>query len=199
MQIENLGDYIVDSFGGSAKCSINSIGELSLNVDISDLIALLRFLREDANCCFISIIDICGVDFLSREDRFDVVYHLLSPFNNSRIRVKIAVPENSSIPSAVSVYPGADWFEREVWDMYGINFEGHPDLRRILTDYGFKGHPLRKDFPVSGFVEVHYDNDSKKVIYAPVELMQEHRDFDFLSPWEGYESLPYKGDSGNEN
>lgn len=199
MQIENLGDYIAGSFGGSTNYSINSTGELSLNVDRSDLIPLLLFLREDINCCFINIIDLCGVDFLSREDRFDVVYHLLSPVHNCRIRVKVAVSEDVSVPSAVSVYPGANWFEREVWDMYGIHFEGHPDLRRILTDYNFEGHPLRKDFPVSGFVEVHYDDESKKVVYAPVELMQEYRDFDFLSPWEGYESFPSKGDSGNKN
>ncbi|MBL0849065.1 MAG: NADH-quinone oxidoreductase subunit C [Candidatus Liberibacter ctenarytainae] len=191
-KIEDLGAYIVHSVGRSLNLFFNSVGELSLSVESNDLIALLIFLRDDPRCAFISMIDLCGVDFLGRTNRFDVVYHLLSPTHNLRIRIKISIPEGDSVPSSVEVYPGAEWFEREVWDMYGIVFEGHPDLRRILTDYGFEGHPLRKDFPVTGFLEVRYDNESKKVVYDRVELMQEYRDFDFLSPWEGDESLSYR-------
>jgi len=131
------------------------------------------------------MIDICGVDWPQRELRFDVVYHLLSPKQNLRIRIKVATDEDTPVPSACAVYPGADWFERETWDMYGVLFTGHPDLRRILTDYGFEGHPLRKDFPTTGFVEVRYDDAAKRVVYEPVELKQEFRNFDFMSPWEG--------------
>ncbi|PZP44208.1 MAG: NADH-quinone oxidoreductase subunit C, partial [Agrobacterium fabrum] len=147
----------------------------------------LTFLRDDVQCGFVNIIDICGVDWPQREKRFDVVYHLLSPRQNLRVRVKLQVEEDEGVPSATSVYMGAEWFEREAWDMYGIPFEGHKDLRRILTDYGFEGHPLRKDFPVTGFVEVRYDDVLKRVLYEPVELKQEFRNFDFLSPWEGTE------------
>ncbi|XCE01225.1 NADH-quinone oxidoreductase subunit C [Candidatus Liberibacter asiaticus] len=197
-KIEDLGDYIVNSFSGSVRFAVNSVGELSLDVDCGDLVSLCSFLRDDPHCCFVNIIDLCGVDFLSRSNRFDVVYHFLSPKYNRRLRVKIAVAEGKSVPSIVGIYPGADWFEREVWDMYGIFFEGHPDLRRILTDYGFEGHPLRKDFPVTGFVELHYDDKVKKVVYRPVELMQEHRDYDFLSPWEGVNSLFSKEDSKDD-
>ncbi|MEG8099320.1 NADH-quinone oxidoreductase subunit C [Candidatus Liberibacter brunswickensis] len=196
-KIKNIGDYIVSSFDGSIELRINSIGELSIDVNRNELVSLCYFLRDDHNCCFVNIVDLCGVDFLSRTSRFDVVYHFLSPKYNSRVRVKVAISEGECVPSIIEVYPGAGWFEREVWDMYGIHFENHPDLRRILTDYGFKGHPLRKDFPVTGFVELHYDNDAKKVVYRPVELMQEHRDYDFLSPWEGSESLFAKKDSNN--
>ncbi|WP_047264643.1 NADH-quinone oxidoreductase subunit C [Candidatus Liberibacter africanus] len=176
---------MVDTFGCSVKFAVNSVGELCLHVGCDDLVSLCIFLRDDPNCCFVNIVDLCGVDFLSRPSRFEVVYHFLSPTYNRRIRVKVEVAEGEHVPSITGVYPGADWFEREVWDMYGIHFKGHPDLRRILTDYGFEGHPLRKDFPVTGFVELRYDNDAKKVVYSPVELMQEHRDYDFLSPWEG--------------
>ena len=145
----------------------------------------MTFLRDDVQCGFVNLIDICGVDYPKREDRFDVVYHLLSPRQNLRIRVKVATGEFKPVPSACPVFPGADWFEREAWDMYGILFTDHPDLRRILTDYGFEGHPLRKDFPTTGFVEVRYDDSAKRVVYEPVELKQEFRNFDFLSPWEG--------------
>jgi NADH-quinone oxidoreductase subunit C len=136
-------------------------------------------------CQFISFIDAAGVDYPQRRKRFDVVYHLLSPRQNLRIRVKVSADEDTPVPSITSVYPGADWFEREAYDMYGILFSGHPDLRRLLTDYGFEGHPLRKDFPLTGFVEVRYDDEQKRVVYEPVELKQEFRNFDFLSPWEG--------------
>ncbi|CAL9919155.1 NADH-quinone oxidoreductase subunit C [Candidatus Liberibacter solanacearum] len=195
-KMEDIGDYIVNSFGRSVRSTINSVGELSLDVDCGDLLSLCYFLRDDSNCRFVNIVDLCGIDFLSRSSRFDVVYHFLSPKYNCRVRVKVAVSEGDSIPSMVEVYPAANWFEREVWDMYGIKFEGHPDLRRILTDYGFEGHPLRKDFPVTGFVELRYDDKAKKVVYSPVELMQEYRDYDFLSPWEG---SPLFADKDSEN
>ena len=146
---------------------------------------MVTFLRDDAACQFISIIDICGADYPSRAKRFDVVYHLLSPKQNVRIRIKVQTDEETLVPSITGVYPGADWFEREAYDLYGVLFSGHPDLRRLLTDYGFEGHPLRKDFPLTGFVEVRYDDEAKRVIYEPVELKQEFRNFDFLSPWEG--------------
>ncbi|MGR6431248.1 NADH-quinone oxidoreductase subunit C [Rhizobium sp. PAMB 3174] len=160
-------------------------GELTVTTTTAGIIPLLTFLRDDVQCGFVNIVDICGVDYPQRAERFDVVYHLLSPRQNVRIRVKLAVAEDVAVPSATSVYPGADWFEREAWDMYGIPFSGHSDMRRILTDYGFEGHPLRKDFPVTGFVEVRYDDELKRVLYEPVELKQEFRSFDFLSPWEG--------------
>ena len=162
-----------------------SHGELTLVTTPAHVLALLTFLRDDPRLAFVGFIDICGVDYPQRAERFDVVYHLLSPTRNARVRVKLAVGEDQPVPSACAVYPGADWFEREAWDMYGILFTGHPDLRRILTDYGFEGHPLRKDFPLTGFVEVRYDDAAKRVVYEPVELRQEFRNFDFLSPWEG--------------
>lgn len=175
----------------NSECSslINSItmanGEMTINTIAEDIIALLRFLHDDSRTQFVSMIDICGVDYPGNENRFEVVYHLLSPKKNTRVRVKLSVDEETPVPSATSVYPGADWFEREAYDMYGILFTGHPDLRRILTDYGFDGHPLRKDFPLTGYVEVRYDEEVKRVVYEPVELRQEFRDFDYESPWEG--------------
>ena len=146
---------------------------------------VLKHLRDDAGCRFVSIIDICGADYPAREKRFDVVYHLLSPTKNVRIRVKVETDEATPVPSAVDVFPGALWFEREAYDLYGILFTGHPDLRRLLTDYGFDGYPLRKDFPLTGYVELRYDDELKRVVYQPVQLVQEFRDFDFMSPWEG--------------
>jgi len=164
-------------------------GELSILTTPACVIELVRFLRDDEHGQFICLLDICGVDWPAREKRFDVVYHLLSPHKNMRIRVKLAADEETLVPSLCPLFPNADWYEREAWDMYGILFTGHPDLRRILTDYGFEGHPLRKDFPLTGFVEVRYDDAAKRVIYEPVELRQEYRDFDFLSPWEGTEYI----------
>jgi NADH-quinone oxidoreductase subunit C len=168
---------------------INSItmanGEMTINTIAEDIIPLLRFLHDNSRTQFVSMIDICGVDYPGNEKRFEVVYHLLSPKKNTRVRVKLSTDEETPVPSATSVYPGADWFEREAYDMYGILFTGHPDLRRILTDYGFDGHPLRKDFPLTGYVEVRYDEEVKRVVYEPVELRQEFRDFDYESPWEG--------------
>ncbi len=160
-------------------------GELNIVAAPENLIELLTFLRNDPNCGFVNLIDVCGVDYPEREERFEAVYHLLSPSQNVRVRVKVSVGEDQAIPSATAVYPGADWFEREAYDMYGILFSGHPDLRRILTDYGFEGHPLRKDFPTTGYVEVRYDDGAKRVVYEPVQLRQEFRNFDFTSPWEG--------------
>jgi len=159
--------------------------ELNIQVKREEIIPVLRFLHDDSRLQFISLIDICGVDYPERKERFDVVYHLLSPRQNARIRLKVMTDETTPLASATIVYPGAEWFEREAWDMYGILFSGHPDLRRILTDYGFDGHPLRKDFPLTGYVEVRYDDEAGRVIYEPVELRQEFRNFDFESPWEG--------------
>ena len=160
-------------------------GELTMTIALADIEAFVQFLYDDPRLGFVNLTDICGVDWPSREKRFDVVYHLLSPVLNNRIRVKTQVGEQDAIESAVGVFPAANWFEREAYDMYGILFSGHPDLRRLLTDYGFQGHPLRKDFPLTGHVEVRYDDEAKRVVYEPVRLTQEFRSFDFESPWEG--------------
>jgi NADH-quinone oxidoreductase subunit C len=159
--------------------------ELTVTVASADIVAAMRFLRDDPGCQFWNLIDITAIDWPGRERRFDVVYHLLSPKLNARVRVKAEVGEATPVASIIGVFPGADWFERETYDLYGIVFTGHPDMRRILTDYGFDGHPLRKDFPLTGFVEVRYDDELKRVVYEPVRLAQEFRNFDFLSPWEG--------------
>ena len=185
--LTELSSYLSQARGNLIAASQLKYGELTLTTTGDNLIPLLTFLRDDAKCGFVNLTDICGVDWPQRELRFDVVYHLLSPKHNLRIRVKVATDEDTPVPSACAVYPGADWFERETWDMYGVLFTGHPDLRRILTDYGFEGHPLRKDFPTTGLVEVRYDDAAKRVVYEPVELKQEFRNFDFLSPWEGTE------------
>ncbi|MHA7970677.1 NADH-quinone oxidoreductase subunit C [Rhizobium sp. CAU 1783] len=183
--LNELASYLSEVRGALIASSEMRYGELNLTVKAENLIALLTFLRDDVQCGFVNLIDICGVDYPKRADRFDVVYHLQSPRQNLRVRIKVATAEDKPVPSACPVFPGADWFERETWDMYGILFTDHPDLRRILTDYGFEGHPLRKDFPTTGFVEVRYDDNAKRVVYEPVELKQEFRNFDFLSPWEG--------------
>jgi len=183
--LNDLASYLKEKLGDDVEKASIAFGELTITVAPGDLIRVLNFLKRDAQCQFISIIDICGADYPSRQRRFEVVYHLLSPRQNQRIRVKIEADEETLVPSATAVYQGADWFERETYDLYGVLFSGHPDLRRILTDYGFEGHPLRKDFPLTGFVEVRYDDEVKRVIYEPVELKQEFRNFDFLSPWEG--------------
>jgi NADH-quinone oxidoreductase subunit C len=183
--LNDLAAYIREKLDGQVGDAVVAYGELTLTVEPADIIAVLTFLRRDVQCQFISIIDICGVDYPARPKRFDVVYHLLSPRQNQRIRIKVMADEETLVPSVTEVFPGADWFEREAYDLYGILFSGHPDLRRILTDYGFEGHPLRKDFPLTGFVQVRYDDEVKRVVYEPVELRQEFRNFDFLSPWEG--------------
>ena len=167
--------------------------ELTVTVGLSGLLRVIEFLQSDANCLFSTLIDITAVDHPERPARFDVVYHLLSMYRNQRIRVKAALREDDLVPSATGLFPGANWYEREVFDLFGILFSGHPDLRRILTDYGFRGHPLRKDFPTTGFVEVRYDDAEKRVVYEPVQLNQEFRRFDFLSPWEGAD-YPLPGD-----
>ena len=166
-----------------------TFGEVTLHAEPAQILSVLSKLQSDADLRFVSFIDICGADYPEREKRFDVVYHLLSPYKNSRVRIKVQVDEAGEVPSAVSVFPAADWFEREVYDLYGVVFSGHPDLRRILTDYGFSGHPLRKDFPVTGYVELRYDDEKKRVVYEPVKLVQEMRQFDYLSPWEGAEYI----------
>lgn len=183
--LNEFASYLAEVRPGLVASSTVAYGELTLTAEADKLIALLTFLRDDVQCGFVNMIDVCGVDWPQRARRFDVVYHLLSPRQNMRVRVKVETAEDEAVPSACSVYPGADWFEREAWDLYGIMFTGHPDLRRILTDYGFEGHPLRKDFPTTGFVEVRYDDSAKRVVYEPVNLRQEFRSFDFLSPWEG--------------
>lgn len=183
--LKDLAVYLGEKLGARIQESVLAYGELTVTVGVSDIVDVMSFLRRDVQCQFVSIIDVCGVDYPYRDKRFDVVYHLLSPRQNSRIRVKVETDEDTPVPSVTGVFPGADWFEREAYDMYGILFSGHPDLRRLLTDYGFEGHPLRKDFPLTGFVEVRYDDEAKRVVYEPVELKQEFRNFDFMSPWEG--------------
>jgi len=183
--LEQLGETIVAALGGAASAYTVALGQLTLVADAADIVRVMRFLHDDERCLFWCIIDITAVDWPEREERFDVVYHLLSPRRNQRIRVKVQTDEATPVPSVISVYRGADWFEREVYDLYGVLFSGHPDLRRLLTDYGFEGYPLRKDFPLTGFVEVRWDDELKRVVYDPVRLAQEFRNFDFLSPWEG--------------
>src|SRR5690606_24713791 len=180
-----LSEYLMERLGDAVEEAKLAYGELMLTFSDTSIIPFLSFLCDDVQCQFVNLTDISGVDYPQRAKRFDVVYQLLSPRQNLRIRVKLQTDEDTLVPSAVSVFTGADWFEREAYDMYGILFSGHPDLRRILTDYGFEGHPLRKDFPLTGFVEVRYSDELKRVIYEPVELRQEFRNFDFLSPWEG--------------
>jgi len=183
--LKELGETIVGALGGAVSAYQVSFGQLTLDARAGDLIKVMTFLRDDPRCQFVGFIDACAVDWPAREKRFDVVYQLLSPKLNRRVRVKVETDEATPVPSVVSVYPGADWFEREAYDLYGVLFVGHPDMRRILTDYGFEGYPLRKDFPLTGFVEVRWDDEVKRVVYNPVRLSQEFRNFDFLSPWEG--------------
>ncbi|NOC83999.1 NADH-quinone oxidoreductase subunit C [Ruegeria sp. HKCCD6228] len=160
-------------------------GELNVDVAPSNLVEFIEFLKSDRSCQFSTLVDITGVDYPERAKRFDVVYHFLSMYQNQRIRLRVSIREDDMVPSIVDVHPSANWFEREVFDMFGILFSGHPDLRRILTDYGFRGYPLRKDFPTTGYTEVRYDEAQKRVVYEPVSLVQEYRQFDFMSPWEG--------------
>ncbi len=183
--LETLGKTIAAALAPSVLGYTVAYHELTVTGEARDIVAVMRFLRDDPRCQFWNITDVTAVDWPGRERRFDVVYHLLSPKHNVRIRIKVETDEATPVPSIVEVFPGANWFEREAYDLYGVVFTGHPDMRRILTDYGFEGHPLRKDFPLTGFVEVRYDDELKRVVYAPVRLAQEFRNFDFLSPWEG--------------
>ena len=184
-----LGDYIEGLLPDDVIATRVALGELTIAVKPDTIVKVLTALRDDTNCQLHQLIDICGVDYPERPERFEVVYHLLSLRQNHRARVTLVVDEDTPVPSVTGVYSAAGWWEREAWDLYGIWFSGHPDLRRILTDYGFQGHPMRKDFPLTGFVEVRYDEEQKRVVYEPVKLTQEFRSFDFMSPWEGAEAM----------
>jgi NADH-quinone oxidoreductase subunit C len=184
-ELIELGEHLQSSLDDASVAARVAFGELTIDVDAAKIVPVLKFLRDDPLCRFIQLIDITCVVHPARAKRFDVVYHLLSLHNNQRIRVKCAIGEEETISTVVEVHPCADWFEREAFDMYGVVFTGHPDMRRILTDYGFEGYPLRKDFPLTGYVEVRYDDQQKRVVYEPVSLVQEFRNFDYLSPWEG--------------
>jgi NADH-quinone oxidoreductase subunit C len=183
--LQALEERVKSLLGDRIEESVISFGQLTLTVHRETILDSIRMLHDDPETRFVSFVDVCGVDYPEREERFEVVYHLLSPYKNTRIRLKVHTDDETPVPSITPVFPGADWFEREAYDFYGILFSGHPDLRRILTDYGFDGHPLRKDFPTTGYVEVRYDEERKRVVYEPVKLAQEFRQFDYLSPWEG--------------
>lgn len=183
--LKELGEHIAAAIDDDIRGWRVAFGELTIDAHAARIAHVLKFLRDDTLCRFVQLIDICGADYPERAKRFDVVYHLLSLHNNSRVRVKIEAGEDETVPSVRDIYPCADWFEREAFDMYGVFFAGHTDMRRLLTDYGFEGHPLRKDFPLTGHVEVRYDDQQKRVAYQPVKLVQEFRNFDYLSPWEG--------------
>jgi NADH-quinone oxidoreductase subunit C len=192
-KLEALGQTIVSALPDAALEHSVAFNQLTVAVNIERIVEVARHLRDDPALRFVNIIDVTAVDHLEREKRFDVVYHFLSPTLNARVRLRGEADETTQVPSIIGIFPGADWFERETYDLYGVIFTGHPDMRRILTDYGFDGHPLRKDFPLTGFVEVRYDDQEKRVVYEPVRLNQEFRKFDFLSPWEGAD-YPLPGD-----
>ena len=185
LALKDLGDYIAAALPNDIVATEIIRDELVLMARRESIVKTLKFLRDDVNCQFKQLVDVCGVDYPDREDRFDVVYNLLSLTNNVRVRVKVRTNEDTPVPSVVGLFSSANWYERETWDLFGVTFSDHPDLRRIMTDYGFDGHPLRKDFPLTGYVEVRYDDEQKRVVYEPVKLTQEFRSFDFLSPWEG--------------
>jgi NADH-quinone oxidoreductase subunit C len=192
-KLNALGETIVAALPGAALGHAVAFGQLAVTVNIDRIVEVVRTLRYDPRFRFVNITDVTAVDYPGRENRFDVIYHFLSPVLNARVRLCGEANETTQVPSIISVFPGADWFERETYDLYGVIFVGHPDMRRLLTDYGFDGHPLRKDFPTTGFVEVRYDDQEKRVVYEPVRLNQEFRKFDFLSPWEGAD-YPLPGD-----
>jgi NADH-quinone oxidoreductase subunit C len=196
MDLAAFGNDMAAALPGAVTGHVLSHGELTVTVGASEIIRVLGYLRDNPACPFEQLIDICGVDRPERPRRFDVVYHLLSVSRNVRVRVKAQTDENTPVPSVHGVYRTANWFERETFDMYGITFSDHPDLRRLLTDYGFSGYPLRKDFPLTGYVEVHYDEELKRVVYRPVTLIQEFRNFDFISPWEGAPYILPNGGKG---
>ena len=191
--LQELGGYIESQLPNDVLRQWTANRELNISVRLEGIVRTLKYLRTDSNCLFEMLVDVCGVDYPDREERFEVVYNLLSLRHNQRVRVKVAVDEDTVVPSVVGVFPSASWFERECWDMFGIFFSGHPDMRRLLTDYGFDGHPFRKDFPLTGYVEVRYDDEERRVVYEPVKLTQAFRSFDFLSPWEGM-TRPLPGD-----
>ena len=191
--LRDLGEYVAISLSDYVHAAAVVRDELVVDARADQVVRVLKFLKDDPRCRFEQLTDLCGVDYPERDPRFDVVYHLLSLSHNRRLRLKIGVNEDQPVPSVTDVYPSAGWWERETWDLYGIHFAGNPDLRRLLTDYGFNGHPLRKDFPLTGYVEVRYDSEQKRVVYEPVKLTQEFRRFDFLSPWEGA-TYPLPGD-----
>ena len=198
--LRELGEQVTRALAGAVTGYRVAHRELTLEVKTGEIVKVAKYLRDDPRCQFINITDICGVDWPAREQRFDVVYHLLSPKKNLRVRMKVKTDETTPVPSLTPVFPGANWFEREAYDLYGVLFTGHPELRRLLTDYGFDGHPLRKDFPLTGFVEVRWDDELKRVVYEPVKLTQEFRNFDFLSPWEGTDyALPGDEKAGGQN
>ena len=196
--LTELGEYIAAALGAEVTEAVVEHGELTVCAHAADIVKVLSFLRDDSSCQFRQLMDVCAVDYPERAARFDVVYGLLSLKHNQRVRVKVTNDGIAAIPSATGVFRCADWFEREAWDMYGIFFSGHPDLRRLLTDYGFEGHPLRKDFPLTGHVEMRYDEEAKRVVYEPVSLTQEFRRFDFMSPWEGTDYAPPSNGGGEE-
>jgi NADH-quinone oxidoreductase subunit C len=187
--LTELGDYVASALPDDTLGSEIVHGQLIVRVKRESILRVIGFLRDDARCLFKVLIDLCGVDYPERPERFEVVYNLLSLKHNQRIRVKVATDEETPVPSVAGLYSAAGWFEREAWDLFGIYFADHPDLRRLLTDYGFEGHPLRKDFPLTGYVELRYDEDQKRVVYEPVKLKQEFRSFDFVSPWEGMNEI----------
>lgn len=191
--LTDLEGAVAAKLGDAVVSHAIAVGELTVTVDPARIASVLTTLRDDPAFRFEVLIDICGVDWPAREKRFDVVYHLLSPRLNQRVRIKLETDEDTAVPSVIDVFPAANWYEREAYDMYGVLFTGHPDLRRLLTDYGFQGYPLRKDFPLTGYVEVRYDDEAKRVVYEPVKLVQEFRSFDFESPWEGPD-YPLPGD-----
>jgi len=195
--LEEMKETVIAALGESVVDTSESRGELSIQVKREEIERVLTYLRDNVNCQFKQLLDLCGVDYPEREERFEVVYNLLSMAHNRRIRVKVRTA-GEPVPSVVGVFSTAGWFERECWDLFGVPFEGNPDLRRLLTDYGFEGHPLRKDFPLTGFVEMRYDDEKKRVVYEPVKLTQEFRTFDFLSPWEGNEPPVLPGDEKAE-
>ncbi len=197
--LRELGDYIDAGNAGAVLGIEVAYGELMVTAEATSVVKLWTFLRDDQNCQFKQLVDVTAVDYPDREARFTVVYNLLSLRHNQRVRVKTAVAEGATMDSVVGVFSSANWMEREVWDLFGVPFSGHPDLRRILTDYGFEGHPLRKDFPLTGHVEVRYDEGQKRVVYEPVKLTQEFRTFDFMSPWEGMLQSPHEDPADPES
>lgn len=197
-RLTKLAEHIQAGTPGAVTESRIAYGELTIYAQAAKIVDVLKKLRDDASTAFTTLIDVTAVDYPAREKRFDVVYHLLSMQTNQRIRVIVDTDEDTPVPSVIGLFPTANWFERETFDMYGVLFSDHPDLRRILTDYGFNGYPLRKDFPLTGYVEVRYDDDQKRVLYEPVKLVQEFRSFDFLSPWEGAEDYVLPGDEKAE-